>query len=223
MGLSNYLANSRINQPGVCTSSTRPASPYEGQVIYETDTNRVLVYDSAAWVMIADTDQPPGMQLVKTQTVGTAVTSVAVTSVFSADYVNYKILYNGGTGTTNGGILLQLGPSSVGAYNSGYYRGILGIKLTDGTTATGYDNNASSWTNVGNTTNGTVSLSIELYGPHASERTGMNFDSRSFVTNDYVGLGSGFHNSTNSFTDFTISIQNGSITGGTIRVYGYRN
>jgi hypothetical protein len=38
MGLSNYLPNSRINQPGVCTSSTRPVSPYEGQVIYETDT-----------------------------------------------------------------------------------------------------------------------------------------------------------------------------------------
>jgi hypothetical protein len=50
MGLSNYLPNSRINQPGVCTSSTRPASPYEGQVIYETDTDRVLVWNNSAWV-----------------------------------------------------------------------------------------------------------------------------------------------------------------------------
>lgn len=41
-------------QTGVCTSSTRPANPYEGQVIYETDTNRSLVYDSSAWVVIAN-------------------------------------------------------------------------------------------------------------------------------------------------------------------------
>jgi len=41
-------------RPGVCTSSTRPANPYEGQVIYETDTNRTLVYDNAAWLVVAD-------------------------------------------------------------------------------------------------------------------------------------------------------------------------
>jgi hypothetical protein len=67
VGLSNYLPSSRISQSGVCTSTTRPASPFEGQVIYETDTNRVLVWDNSAWVMVLDTDQPPGLQLIKTQ------------------------------------------------------------------------------------------------------------------------------------------------------------
>ena len=37
-------------KPGVCTSSTRPASPFDGMVVYETDTNVVSVYDGAAWV-----------------------------------------------------------------------------------------------------------------------------------------------------------------------------
>lgn len=49
MGLSNYLPSSRLIQPGVCTSSTRPASPFEGQAIYETDTDRMLVYTGSAW------------------------------------------------------------------------------------------------------------------------------------------------------------------------------
>ena len=49
MGLSNYLPSSRISQSGVCTSSTRPASPYEGQMIYETDTDKVLVWNGSAW------------------------------------------------------------------------------------------------------------------------------------------------------------------------------
>lgn len=34
----------------IVTSSTRPSDPYEGQHIYETDTNRDAVYDGAAWL-----------------------------------------------------------------------------------------------------------------------------------------------------------------------------
>lgn len=33
-----------------CTSGTRPSSPNEGMVIYETDTDRVLIYDGSAWI-----------------------------------------------------------------------------------------------------------------------------------------------------------------------------
>jgi hypothetical protein len=33
----------------ICTSSTRPASPFEGQTIYETDTKKQLTYDGAGW------------------------------------------------------------------------------------------------------------------------------------------------------------------------------
>ena len=43
-------ATTRGLRPGVCTSTSRPGSPYDGQLIYETDTNRVAVYDSSAWV-----------------------------------------------------------------------------------------------------------------------------------------------------------------------------
>jgi len=33
----------------VVTSGTRPASPYTGQVIYQTDTSSSFVYDGSAW------------------------------------------------------------------------------------------------------------------------------------------------------------------------------
>ena len=49
MALSNAVANS-ILKPGVCTSATRPANPYEGQFIYETDTDYMLVYNGTTWV-----------------------------------------------------------------------------------------------------------------------------------------------------------------------------
>jgi hypothetical protein len=34
---------------GVCTSSTRPESPYLGQFIYETDTQLLRVWLGSAW------------------------------------------------------------------------------------------------------------------------------------------------------------------------------
>jgi len=39
---------------GVCLSTDRPQNPYDGQVVYETDTNRTLVWDNSAWVVISD-------------------------------------------------------------------------------------------------------------------------------------------------------------------------
>lgn len=38
---------------GICTSATRPAAPYDGQVIYETDTDRAMVWDNSAWVVLS--------------------------------------------------------------------------------------------------------------------------------------------------------------------------
>lgn len=49
MPLSSVIGSSSIMQPGVCTSTTRPASPYDGQVIYETDTDRVLIWHGSVW------------------------------------------------------------------------------------------------------------------------------------------------------------------------------
>ena len=36
-------------RPGVCTSTTRPSSPYTGFIIYETDTGYLRVWDGANW------------------------------------------------------------------------------------------------------------------------------------------------------------------------------
>lgn len=49
MAVSNFIPSSRVMQPGVCTSSTRPASPFEGMYIYETDTDKTLFWNGSAW------------------------------------------------------------------------------------------------------------------------------------------------------------------------------
>jgi hypothetical protein len=41
-----------------CTSGTRPSSPTEGMIIYETDTDMVRVYSGAAWQEVALLNPP---------------------------------------------------------------------------------------------------------------------------------------------------------------------
>ena len=45
----------------ICTSTTRPASPFEGQTIYQTDDNKEFIWDGAAWYS-------PGLQVVASKT-----------------------------------------------------------------------------------------------------------------------------------------------------------
>jgi hypothetical protein len=67
MAISN---NSTGLRPGVCTSSTRPTAPYEGQMIYETDTDRVAIWNGTAWFSFSATvpDLPSGTALLFQQT-----------------------------------------------------------------------------------------------------------------------------------------------------------
>jgi hypothetical protein len=50
MPLSSVVGAQSIVKPGVCTSSTKPASPYDGQVIYMTDVDQTAVWDGSNWI-----------------------------------------------------------------------------------------------------------------------------------------------------------------------------
>ena len=40
-------------RPGVCTSSNRPVTPFDGQVIYMTDVDQTAVWDGTQWTVLA--------------------------------------------------------------------------------------------------------------------------------------------------------------------------
>ena len=207
-------------RPGVCTSTTRPQAPFEGQMIYETDTNRVLVWDNAAWVMIADTNQPPGLQLVKTQTIGTGVSSVTVTDAFSADYDNYRIIVSDVTASTASNMLFRF--SSGGTPVNGANYAVAGFFLSGSSTLGGKysqtDTNFEAFRlNTDSTNNGV----FDLLGPYLAKYT------NAFGLGGLAGTVAynyqGRHLLATSYSDFELSTSSGTMTGGTIRVYGYRN
>ena len=58
----------------ICTSTTRPASPFEGQRIYETDTNREFIWDGANWYS-------PGLQASVSSTTATQSVTATTTDI----------------------------------------------------------------------------------------------------------------------------------------------
>ena len=152
-----------------------------------------------------------GMWLIKTQTIGSAVASVAVTDVFSADYENYKIVVTGGVGSTGQAIALKLGASG-----ASYYQSFVHATYTGTQTILSVSNGAV-WTYAGESNTSTNTVDVDVLGPFIAKFTGFG----GFYIGSVAGTVVGRHESATSFTGFTLSVA-GTMTGGTIAVYGYR-
>jgi len=83
MGMSNYLPSSRVLTPGVCTSTTRPASPYEGQAIYETDTDKTLIWNGSTWMYPEPTGSSSGLVQATTNNLSTSIGGTTWVSIQS--------------------------------------------------------------------------------------------------------------------------------------------
>ena len=89
MAISN---NSTGLRTGVCTSTTRPTAPYEGQMIYETDTDKTLFWNGSAWANINSVSPDfTGTPTAPTAAAGTNTTQLATTA-----FVRSLIQYQGG-------------------------------------------------------------------------------------------------------------------------------
>ena len=159
-----------------------------------------------------------GLWLIKTQTVGSNVASVTVTGAFSADYDNYLITYEGAVASATGEALrLQLGSTT-----TGYYGNLIYANFASGAPASVGDNNTANWTHMAGANNSRTNASINVMNPFRTVPT--HVFSYIYADNANGGSKRGYLNNSLSYTDFTLLGGNtGNLTGGTIRVYGYRN
>jgi hypothetical protein len=197
-------------------------------MIYETDTHRVLIWDNAAWIMVADTESPPALQIVKPSTVtggtivgnsvavGSGVSSVTLNGVFSAEFDAYKITYTGGVASASINLQTRLGSTTTG------YRTAMNGVTTASAAVQAYDNNSNTswiWTGGANTT--WVNYNVEIWQPFLARPT---FCQNILISNgaDNYWTVRGSLADSNSYTSVTILPSSGTITGGTMCVYGYR-
>jgi hypothetical protein len=154
----------------------------------------------------------PGLRLVKKQTIGTAVSSITVTDAFSATYENYKIMVGGGTASTATNFNMTLGASA-----TGYYSGLTGVVWATAAAQLVAQNNATSWLRVGSFQGG-QSVNIDIQSPFLATNTAFQ---SSYLASNYSAVITGQHQAATSFTSFTLTTSTGTLTGGTIYVYGY--
>lgn len=186
----------------------------EGQYAFLESTNQTLVYDGAAWVAVGAS----GLTLVKSEVIGSAVGTVTVTGAFSATYDNYLIMISGGVGSATGTLRLTLGSTSTGYYSKTIY----GL-YSDNTVAGFGASNAANWANAGYTTTNALSFNVTLTNPFLAKNTLINSNNAAATTTDAIYSLQGYLADTTSYTAFTLTPASGTITGGTIRVYGYAN
>lgn len=157
-----------------------------------------------------------GLVYIKSQTVGSAITSVAVSSAFSSDFDNYRIIYQGGTASTDIALTFALTGSTVN-----YYAGIARCDATGAVTGLA-TNNQASFTYAGMASTDAATMEIEVFEPNVAKFTRVRTSWIDTRTNNAWGTGAGIHRVATAYTGFTLGVSSGSLTGGTITVYGYR-
>lgn len=180
-------------------------------------TGNVLTVTGGVPVWAAPAAAASGLTLIKTQTIGTAVTSVTVTDAFSTTYDNYLITINGGSATGNDAdVNIKFGSATTGYKFTGYY-----MNTTSSTLNTYATNTGSNIACGGNSANGMAS-NIYVMSPFLSARTAVISQTAPTHSSMFRQEYAGFLDDSTSYTSFIIAIPVYTMTGGTIRVYGYQ-
>jgi hypothetical protein len=172
-----------------------------GEVLTASDTNTYL--------------NNGGLVYVTSTTVGSGVSSVTVSNCFSSTYDNYRVIVSGGVGSQRAGLYFQLGAStttyyqqlSYALYSSGAYANV----TNNG--GTGY------WQYAGTMNTSSLAMVIDLLNPNLAKYT---YFSGPFMQDDAAGMVSGIHQTNTAYTGFIVGAMAGTLSGGTITVYGYR-
>jgi hypothetical protein len=157
-----------------------------------------------------------GLWLVKSQTIGAGVSSIPVTDCFSASYDNYKIMISGGAASANNTeINLQMGSNTVNYFSSLIY---FSWNSSGNALAFGASFNVMKYMGAGDTSN--LYLNVDVMSPFLAKRTLAS--SLSGIDDTRGGWSQSLLKDNNSYTGFTIVATGGTLTGGTISVYGYK-
>jgi hypothetical protein len=186
-------------------------SPVEGQLTYLEDTNRYAMWSGSSWI------SPFGLTPIISQTIGTGVSTVTVNNVFTTEFDAYKIILTDSVQSANSNnLFLKLNNSAGSTYYSlqTYYTY---------STGTSVNQNASGTSNgffMALTHTTTMSMEAELFAPALAKATTYR------ASNSSVGfptISIGIDSNAVAHSGFTLSLGAGTtITGGQIRVYGYK-
>ncbi len=152
-------------------------------------------------------------------TMGAGNTSVTIVNAFNADFDDYLIAVSA-WGTIAGAALYAGVKTAAGVQNGANWKGnALYVSTgTSGAFSNGFDNNTTS-TAIGflSVTNGAAYV-FNINSPYLTQRTTINFNN---ADADYWRVGASVLQDNVSYPSIIIAPNAGTISGGTVRVYGY--
>ena len=208
-------------RPGVCTSSTRPTAPYEGQVIYETDTDLSYVWGGAAWQQVSGGTAVGNSGLVYI-TSGSFSGTTAIDGIFTSTYDNYRIVGNK-IGATSGGLSNFNFRNTSNATDSSNLYYTVGRRYDSGTNydfSQGALTYATTAINVGTVAN--TNFIMDIFNPRLANLTVVSLAGMGTITAISSVQSSSYFADTTQFAGIVFGQSAGSLNAGTYTVFGYR-
>ena len=159
-----------------------------------------------------------GLVHIETVSISSGVTGISLNNVFSATYKNYLVLASITTSTGNSNSMrLRVGgaDNTSNVYIRQVFAGDSGSFATSSLTSTAFD---GVW--IGNST--VSNLEAILYNPFEAAPTMHLCRTMSGAGNSFKVSG-GIHTASTSFDGFTLNAASGTLSSGTVRVYGYKD
>jgi len=224
MPISSFSAPSAIARPGVCTSSSRPASPFDGQVIYETDTDKALVWNGSAWVYLSTgTANPVGLEFI-TGGSHSADPDLDVDGCFTTTYRNYRVVL------TN----VQVGSAAAVRFNfrnggttntTSYQYAFRGLRV-NGTSGDTNSGGNLGFAEIGIFISGVAtdlgSATIDITQPQLAGTTFGLCNAVGFEGGYQFRQGGFVHDSATQFDGFRLTLSSGANLTCVYQVYGYK-
>jgi hypothetical protein len=221
---------SNLSAMTVTTSSllsTAIPSPFEGQIAFLTDTDRMFAWNGTSWVVPnGPTQNPTGLEFIASQSfTATAASPTSINNCFTNAYNNYRLVMIF-TGTESVFTSFQF-LNSGGVVNGSFYRGQ--VTRSYGSTVDGVSSfNQSSWGNFAYSYGAGTSystVSCDIVSPNLNTPTSATSqfycDNAPSSTN-FVMTGGFMYAAQGIMTGFRVFPSSGSITG-TVSIFGYRN
>jgi hypothetical protein len=191
-----------------------------GEVLTASDTNTYLNNGGLVLITSGITVSSAGGTAATVAngevTVGTSNTSVTVSSAFSSTYDNYVVIWQGGTMSADTALKFKLGSTSNNCYGAFIHT----PNYLGATVANVGDNNTAFFTYAGGGNSTGATAYLYLAGPNKATRTYITSGLINYST--IFGTYTGAHYANDQHTGFTFEPFSGTMTGGKIRVYGYR-
>jgi len=216
----NYLMDQSVMVFGgsaARSSAIGTANFEEGMVSYLTDTDKVEAYNGTNWVSVAPTSTQ-GLTLLQSVTFSGAVSSQSLNNVFDATYTNYRIIIKINAFSTADVFKMRFRVSGADNTTSDYR--YMGSNQLDPWTNTTYGN--TFWVIHRYQRANGMHFVADIFNPFATNYTTMLSSSAQVGQDPGVNTFGGGFIATTSFTGFTIFPDGGTMSDGTIKVYGYQ-